>query len=629
MSNVATLYIGTKESHLDPIKHYFSSVTPVKNESEALEKLTQCSYDCILVDDSISMEEALDIIERIKKVKKSILSIILCENPQQQHLLRAIHIGISNILTLPLDPKILKDMAQKLHYISLNNRHLIKKNVLLNQYKNALDSSLNISKTNIYGVITYANEKFCQLTGFDVDEIIGQTHRLFKHPSTTKEQMQNLWETLEAKKVWHDTVVNQTKTGKTFYSDTFIIPLLNERHEVEEYMDMRIDVTAIHEQKRYMQQILDAQNTLIVVFKGEEITQCNQRFLQYFNVDSLEEFLRIHKCICNMAVPAPECINTELFKKWVQSSKNTFDIKISLKRHDEEVRVFNVTKNWIETPSDQQTILSLTDVTTMDNYRHALQTKFNRATQEIKDQQERLVAQSRSAALGEMFDNIAHQWRQPIGAINNAIINAEFALELGGMSHDEILETFKQINTYTAFLSGTIDDFRNFSNPDKENTHFTPHAIIAQTISIVQGSYSENNISLTYVPTADQMRLEIYGPAGEFSQVILNILSNARDAIKEKQIPKGNVHIQLGTLDETVVLSLADNAGGIPEAILPKIFDPYFSTKNKAQGTGIGLYMSKTIIEKHFKGKLEAHNEGDGAIFTITLPILKSVEHES
>ncbi|MDD4855708.1 MAG: PAS domain-containing sensor histidine kinase [Sulfuricurvum sp.] len=378
---------------------------------------------------------------------------------------------------------------------------MIKKDLLLTQYKNALDASLHISKTDPAGIITYVNEKFCQLSGYKEEEIIGQTHRLFKHPDTTKEQMDDLWRTVSSQQIWHGTVTNQTKTGEPFYTDTFIVPIVNERNEIEEYMDMRIDVT------------------------------------------ELETHLR------------------------------------------------------------------------------TLQIKIDKATQEIKDQQERLISQSRSAALGEMFDNIAHQWRQPIAAINNAIINAEFALELGGMSTEEILETFRQINTYTAFLSGTIDDFRNFSNPDKEKTWFTPHEIIQQTIEILHGSLDANTISLLYTPSKEEQLLKIYGSSGEFSQVILNILSNARDALKEHTIKNGHILIALTRKEDSIFLQIADNAGGILQTVLPKIFDPYFSTKNKAQGTGIGLYMSKTIIEKHFNGKLEAKNEGEGAVFTITIPM--------
>ncbi len=622
MVDISTLYVGTQKDHLELLRCYLSKIVVVPDEPEALKELTQNDYDCLLIDESMALKKSLEFITRIKNVKKSILSVIFSSDPSQSNLLTAIGISLTNLILLPLTPSMIEDMAKKLHFASLSNRQLVKKNLLLNQYKNALDSSLNISKTNMHGVITYVNDHFCQLSGFEANEILGQSHRLFKHPDTTKEQMIDLWETISSKRVWHSTITNKTKSGKTFYSDTFVIPLLNEYHEIEEYMDMRIDVTAIHEQKRYMQQILDAQDTIIVVFKDGEIIQSNRRLLEYFNLKTLEEFLRIHKCICDIVVEAPECISTELFKLWIQNPKNKLDIKIALTRYDEEIRIFRVTKNQIETlDEDHQIIISLTDVTEMENYRHTLQSKFNLAAAEIENQQERLIAQSRSAALGEMFDNIAHQWRQPIGAINNAIINAEFALELGGMSHDEILETFEKINTYTSFLSGTIDDFRNFSNPDKEKRWFTPHEIIRQTIGILQGSFEANTISCSYTPTVEEQILKIHGPSGEFSQVILNILSNARDALKEHAVQNAHVILSLTHQDESISLKITDNAGGIPQTVLPKIFDPYFSTKSKTQGTGIGLYMSKTIIEKHFEGKLEAKNEGEWAVFTITLPL--------
>jgi len=269
MVDITVLALGTQRGHLEMLRLYLSKIVVVANESEALKELTKNDYDCLIIDESIDLGEALELITRIKIVKKFLLSVIFASNPSQSHLLSAIRIGLTNLILLPLTPQTMEDMATKLRFASLSNRQMVKKNLLLNQYKNALDSSLNISKTNIHGVITYVNDRFCQLTGYEANEILGQTHRLFKHPDTTEAQMADLWKTISAKRVWHSTITNKTKLGKTFYSDTFIIPLLNERHEVEEYMDMRIDITAIHEQKRYMQQILDAQNAIIVVAKGE------------------------------------------------------------------------------------------------------------------------------------------------------------------------------------------------------------------------------------------------------------------------------------------------------------------------------------------------------------------------
>lgn len=240
---------------------------------------------------------------------------------------------------------------------------------------------------------------------------------------------------------------------------------------------------------------------------------------------------------------------------------------------------------------------------------------------EIHAQQAKLLAQSRSAALGEMFDNIAHQWRQPIAAINNAVIELEFSMELGDVSKESVAGTLEKINSYTAFLSNTIEDFKNFSNPSNTMTLFSVNGVIAQVIDIMHGVYSTNRIALKFAPTEDSKQAMLYGNGGEFSQVILNLLSNAKDALSEKCILQPTVEIFVSIDGGNLLISVQDNAMGIPEAVLPKIFDPYFSTKHKSQGTGIGLYMSKTIIEKHFSGTLVASNGEDGAIFAITIPL--------
>lgn len=502
MDELTLLYIGKFESTVQVLQAYATHVIVAQTCEEGRDLLSEYTFDAMIVECTDNMYKPLDTIERIKAIRKHLLSVIITSDPDRESLIRAISLGVNELIIHPYTTGKMDQLFKKLRYLVTMNRQLSQKNLLLNQYKNALDASLIISKTDTSGVITYVNDKFCDITGYEPSELIGKTHRLFKHPETSKSQMEDLWNTIHAKKVWHSTIANLDKSGRTFYTDTFIIPILNDKHHVIEFMDMRIDITEIK------------------------------------------------------------------------------------------------------------------------NYLRIIQAKVDEATQAIQAQQQQLISQSRAAALGEMFDNIAHQWRQPIAAINNSIINAEFAMELGEMNEEQILKTFEQINTYTAFLSKTIDDFRNFSNPGKEKTLFSLYDSIYQTIHIIQGAYEMNHIALYYEPDDALHGLKIYGPQGELSQVILNILSNARDAIKEKHLVNGYVRIDLSATDDAITISIADNAGGIPEEVLPKIFDPYFSTKGNAQGTGIGLYMSKTIIEKHFEGRLEAFNEDMGAIFTITLPIV-------
>ncbi len=623
MINIHLLYLGSSQISMNSLSHYFPKMDFVTSESEALMALSAGSFDALCIDESIETQLSLDLFTKVRVVNKSIVSILVATNPSSQTLIRALQLGLDGLLLTPIENSASELMLAKLSRSVLLNQQMRKQNLLLNQYKNALDASLFISKTNKYGVITYINDRFCELSGYEPNEIIGKTHHLFKHPDRPAEQIADLWDTISSKKVWHGTLINQSKKGIPFYTDTFIIPFLNEQYEIHEYMDMRIDVTEIYEQKNNIQQILDGQISLVAVFEEDKIVMCNQKVLDFFNATSLELFLSQNTCICDQVVAAPDCVPSALFKKWLTNKNQLFTVQIALPSANGEISVFQATKTHL--PTTEQTILSLVDITDMNHYRHTLQEKFNLATQKIQDQQSTLISQSRSAALGEMFDNIAHQWRQPIGAINNAIINAEFALELGGMSEELVAETFKNISTYTHFLSSTIDDFRNFSNPDKEKTHFIVHTIIRQTLGILQGSLDDNGIVVTYMPTPPEQELILFGAQGELSQVILNLLGNARDVLRDKKNGQAHISIALHTNGQEIIIEVADNGGGIPPDVLPKIFDPYFSTKNKAQGTGIGLYMSKTIIEKHYKGILEAKNSDEGAIFTIKIPMMANL----
>ncbi|MCK9372203.1 MAG: ATP-binding protein [Sulfuricurvum sp.] len=622
MIDLALLYMGREHSKMALFSNHVQKAVFVLTEEEALSLLSKQKFHAMLIDESVSCGDALNIFQRVKRVNKHILTVMVTIDPDVQTLLRAISLGINEVLNYPLNGENIAKIVQKLQGASLVSRQLLQKNLVLNQYKNALDSSLSIVKTDLEGVITYVNDKFCQTSEYPPSELIGNTHRLLKHPDTPKEQIRELWETIQSKRVWHSMMIDRTKTGKTFYSEIFIIPIVNERQEIAEYMDMRVDSTAVHTQQRYLQKILDAQSTLVLLYGHGTITRCNYRFLEFFGVKTIASFVTLHHSLENLIVKYPECLPTELFVKWRETPKMTKEVKIALLDLSGKPRIFKASKSYMDDPSDaSEIIISLTDITAMDTYLLTLQSKVNEATQAIRDQQQQLIAQSRAAALGEMFDNIAHQWRQPIGAINNAIINAEFGMELGEYSEQEVLDTFHKITTYTAFLSNTINDFRNFSNPDKVKTSFSLHESIIQTVNIIRGSYEANNIVLRYEPNPKSESIRVFGPQGELSQVILNILGNARDAIKENKIAAGAVEIKVERDDTNVSLEISDNGEGIPENIRDKIFDPYFTTKHKAQGAGIGLYMSKTIVETHFNGRLVVKNRESGAVFRISLPL--------
>ena len=221
-----------------------------------------------------------------------------------------------------------------------------------------------------------------------------------------------------------------------------------------------------------------------------------------------------------------------------------------------------------------------------------------------------------------MISMIAHQWRQPLGAIAATSINMKFSLLLKSFDlntkegQDELntsfMEELSEIEDYVENLTATIDDFRNFYKPDKKLALISFEEVVQKALRIIRSSMEMDNISIIE-EYKDDIKLEMYD--NEVMQVILNILKNAHDNFKEKNITNPQIKIT----STSAVLDISDNGGGIPDEILDKIFDPYFSTKDEKNGTGLGLYMSKIIIEEHHTGKLAARNYDGGILFKIIL----------
>jgi len=236
-----------------------------------------------------------------------------------------------------------------------------------------------------------------------------------------------------------------------------------------------------------------------------------------------------------------------------------------------------------------------------------------RVKEEIEKRREKeqiLMHQSKLASLGEMLGNIAHQWRHPLTRLSLLIQNFELAHKMNKLT-PEYIENFKQnAMSQIKYMSNTIDDFTNFFKRDTEKVEFLAENVIKDALKLIEGRIENNHIEIEIEKFFDK---KIVGYKTEFSQVILNILNNAVDVLKERNIKNKKIWIRIYK-DR---IEIEDNAGGIEENIKDKIFEPYFTTKFQSQGTGIGLYMSKVIITKHFNGDIIAENSNQGAVFII------------
>jgi len=242
-----------------------------------------------------------------------------------------------------------------------------------------------------------------------------------------------------------------------------------------------------------------------------------------------------------------------------------------------------------------------------------------RIEDEVKKNREKdkqMFQQNRLAQMGEMIGMIAHQWRQPLAAISSTSSGMNLKAQLNKLDSSTAIELTTKINTYSKHLSETIDDFRRFFQEDKEKSETSYDAIIKNVLKIIDISIQNNKIELIEDYSCEDT-FKTY--PNEIMQVLLNLIKNAEDILIEKKIENPYIKILTYKQNNDLILEVHDNGGGIDENIIDKIFIPYFSTKTKKDGTGLGLYMSKTIIEDHCFGKLSVSNGNDGAIFQIVL----------
>ena len=244
-----------------------------------------------------------------------------------------------------------------------------------------------------------------------------------------------------------------------------------------------------------------------------------------------------------------------------------------------------------------------------------------RVLEEIKKNEEKqklLFWQSRMASLGQMLANIAHQWRQPLTELNLTLFNMKKA----SLNHNEkkIEDFYKQSKNLISSMSITIEDFTNFFNPLKQKKNFEIKNAIIKSLTILKKTIEQENIKIKVdVP----IKYKVLGMSNELSQVIINLIQNAKDAFIQNNIQNKEIFITLKeeqiSNKKYALLEIKDNAGGIKDENIDKIFEPYFTTKHKSQGTGLGLFMSKMIVEKSLEGEINHKNCDDGSVFTITI----------
>ena len=351
----------------------------------------------------------------------------------------------------------------------------------------------------------------------------------------------------------------------------------------------------VEEKNEELKLLFDVTMEAIIVFKDDKIFDCNQITLDLFKIKSKNQLLKkdiydlnLNKKLLDKTQKKP--IETII----IREDKSSFSALINIKNTTIKSQLFRIL-----------TIIDISD---------------------IKRKEALLAEQTKLAAMGEMIGNIAHQWRQPLNIISVISSGTRLKKEMDLLTDDMLVDALKTISETTEHLSNTIDVFKDFLKENKEKSLFNLSQNIMNNISLIDTILNENEIEID-LDLDDS--IYIYNFANEFSQAFINILHNASDAIAFK-LKKGSlkiIKITTKQLDGHATIEIADNACGINSEIINKIFEPYFTTKHKFQGTGLGLYMTHKIIQESMKGKINVSNntftyktqECFGALFKITL----------
>jgi len=248
---------------------------------------------------------------------------------------------------------------------------------------------------------------------------------------------------------------------------------------------------------------------------------------------------------------------------------------------------------------------------------HTLEERVAEKTEENARKDRLIIHQARLAELGEMIGNIAHQWRHPLTRLSLILQNAKALNNKGKLPPEKLTEMLTTANEQIFFMSDTIDNFKDFYKPNGEPIAFEARDAYEKVIEIIGYDLKHKNITITCDATDT---ITLHGNPNELAQVLLNLIGNARDALIEKEIEGAIIALRAWREHTMAFITVHDNAGGIPIEHLERVFEPYFSTKAE-KGTGIGLYMVRTIIQEKFGGTIEVINRDGGALFTLRIPL--------
>lgn len=469
------------------------------------------------------------------------------------------------------------------------------------------EADIGIAHASLDGHWKNVNNYFCNLLGYTKEELIKLTVLQVTYPEdrhTDKEMQQNLQNNKQSS--YHIEKRYIDKNGDIIWVNLAVVLLKDEFGKPLYFLKIIRDITQLkllmyqlEVEKNKFQTILEFAPIPIMLYSQEsgKLLFFNQFFKQITGY-TLEEIPTIEHLIDKLYTNMTSKKNARTYYNHPLEQDHV-EHTITTRANESRVGILNAVK--LEESSFTGTnlyLIAIVDIT------------------EIQKKDELIIAQSRQAAMGDMLAMIAHQWRQPLSVISMVSNNIQMQIELEENIDSDALKNFlTTVNEQTQYLSHTIDDFRDFFKPDRQKEHISIDELIQKLLHLVDKSLQNNNITLKYPQNTG---IELYTYQNQLLQVLLNIINNAKDAIKERNINDGHISIKIKEENKNLTITICDNGGGIDAQVLDKIGEPYVTTKSK-NGTGLGLYMSKVVLRKHLKGSLSWSSDTHGACFIVSL----------
>lgn len=383
--------------------------------------------------------------------------------------------------------------------------------------------------------------------------------------------------------------------------------------------DEKILEKRLKEKEHYIEAIFDSQESIQIATNGSYLLKANRAFLEYFDYKNVEDFRKEHQCICEYFEDTKE-------KEYISSKvagEGWINLILENPKMDYKVKilgdVFAVSVRKITGIGRKEYVATFSNISEIINYQKELEFQVDRAVLKLEKQNKLLLKQSKQAAMGSLIGVIGHQLKQPLNSIGlNAQLLEEFA-ENNMLEKEQVKKLASSIFKKVMFMSETVNDFKNFFRPNKTLKIFSVEKTVEKTAELIQAQLFDHKIAFDF-QCEEEVKIE--GVESELQQVLMNLFFNAKDVLVEKKTKDPKINVILTKREDRAVISVEDNGGGIPKEVLPNIFDSFFTTKGE-DGTGIGLNLSKMLIEESMGGKLTVENTGRGAVFHIALKAAK------